>query len=179
MRGRPPKSPVVPSNKIWVDADQCPAPILQLLFRLADTRRMILTVVACKTQRWPDSAYVRGLVLGEGFDATARIAAMMDEGDYVVTDNAELATAAQRRRATALNTRGQPHAGTDAPHSVANYLATVAASRNRSLDEVLQRKDQQAFAASFDHMLGRATRAAQAAAQARIKAQQAETATED
>ena len=179
MRGRPPKSPVVPSNKIWVDADRCPAPILQLLFRFADTRRMILTVVARKTQSWPDSPYVRGLVLGEGFDATERITAMMDEGDYVVTDDAGLATAAQRRRVTALSTRGLPHTGTDAPHSVATYLASVAASRNRSMDEVLQRKDQQVFAAAFDHLLGRAARAAQAAAQARIKAQQAETATED
>lgn len=161
MRGRPPKSPVIPSRKIWVDADTCPPNIMDVLFHMAEARRLILTLVATESQTLPNSAYIRSLVVppGDGV-VSGKIAAMIDQGDLVLTNDAPLAQAAAQKKAAALNASGKSYHDDDgeAPPSVEQFMAAQAAAGHRSLAERLRRKDQQQFAARLDHHLTRAAR---------------------
>ena len=43
--------------QIWVDADACPLPIKEILFRAADRTRVTTTLVANKPLRTPYSAH--------------------------------------------------------------------------------------------------------------------------
>ncbi|HVT36269.1 MAG TPA: DUF188 domain-containing protein [Nevskiaceae bacterium] len=118
MRGRPPKSPVVPSRKIWVDSECCSRGIIDQLLRMAHERRIILTLVSSRAQAHSHehSPYVRTLVVSSEFgDAPARIAAMIDGGDIVVTSNAGLASTAGQKSATALNPGGGARGERQAP----------------------------------------------------------------
>ena len=108
MRGRPPKSSRVPSRKIWVDADKCPAPIMDVLLRTADTRRLIVTLVASRSLQSHQSAYIRTLVLPEPNDVTGKIAAMLDSGDVVITSDGPLTRAAADKSATSIAAANDP-----------------------------------------------------------------------
>lgn len=182
MRGRPAKTFVAPSRRIWVDADHCTAGTLQVLYRMAEFRRLAITVVSSKPQAWPESAYIRGVLLTEGFDSVIeRIDTMQAAGDYVITDDAGLAEASRRKGVTVLDSHGANSAddGKDAPPTLASFLAQQEALPYHGLLSVLLRKDQQLFALRFDHLLTRAARQAQAALAARTAAQARDKTAED
>ena len=61
--------------RIWVDADACPGPIRDILFRAAERLRIALTLVANKPLRTPPSPWIRAIQVPAGFDvADQRIA---------------------------------------------------------------------------------------------------------
>jgi uncharacterized protein len=94
--------------RIWVDADACPGPIKEILFRAAIRRRIELTLVANHFLRVPKSPFVRCMQVEAGFDvADKKIAASVGAGDLVVTADVPLASAVVDEGATALNPRGQ------------------------------------------------------------------------
>ncbi|MCC7411490.1 MAG: YaiI/YqxD family protein [Gammaproteobacteria bacterium] len=94
--------------RIWVDADACPNPIKEILFRAAERRGIELTLVANQPLRRPASRYVRTLQVPRGFDAADdRIVALVEAGDLVVTADIPLAAAVVDRGAHALNPRGE------------------------------------------------------------------------
>lgn len=94
--------------RIWVDADACPNPIKEILFRAAERRGIELTLVANQPLRRPASRYVRTLQVARGFDAADdRIVALVEAGDLVVTADIPLAAAVVDRGAHALNPRGE------------------------------------------------------------------------
>lgn len=182
MRGRPAKTFVAPSRRIWIDADHCAAGTLQVLYRMAELRRLAITVVSSKPQAWPESAYIRGVLLAQGFDSVnARIGAMQAVGDYVITDDAGLAESGRRKGVTVLDSHGANPAddGNDVPPTLDSFLARQEALPYRGLMSVLLRKDQQLFALRFDHLLTRAARQAQAALAARTAAQARDKAAAD
>jgi uncharacterized protein len=62
--------------RIWIDADACPNPVKEILFRAAERLRIALTLVANKPLRTPSSAYISTIQVAAGFDmADTRIAA--------------------------------------------------------------------------------------------------------
>ena len=94
--------------RIWVDADACPGPIKEILFRAAIRRRVELTLVANHFLRVPKSSFVRCVQVEAGFDvADKKIAASVAAGDLVITADVPLASAVVDAGATALNPRGQ------------------------------------------------------------------------
>ena len=133
MRGRPPKSSRVPSRKIWVDADTCPAPIMDVLLRTADSHRMILTLVASRSLQSHQSAYIRTLVLPGPDAVTGKIAAMLDSGDVVVTSDGPLARAAASKSATSLDPRN------GAEGSKASAAANDPVIFSRQLNQMIAR----------------------------------------
>ena len=54
--------------KLWVDADACPRPIKDILFRLADRREILVTLVANQGMRLPESDFVKLIQVGAGAD---------------------------------------------------------------------------------------------------------------
>ena len=95
------------SFKIWVDADACPKPAKELLFRTATKRRIDLTLVANHHLSVPKSPYIRSMQVAGGFDvADQEIADRVSPGDLVVTADVPLADQIVGLGAIALNPRG-------------------------------------------------------------------------
>lgn len=159
MKGRPPKTHVTPSRKIWVDADVCPAPILEVLFRVAEGRRLVLTLVASKSQQWPNCAYIRSLVVPPSPDAvTQRIDAMINEGDLIITADAPLAQSAARKKAAVIDPCKEPFSDDLAglQLSAQKFMQGLHGAANmRRAPEALRRRDQLVFAGQLDHVLAR------------------------
>lgn len=94
--------------RIWVDADACPAPIKELLYRTAERLRIPLTLVANQFLRTPPSAWIRALQVPGGFDlADAEIVARVQPGDLVITADIPLAASVIAKSAHALDPRGE------------------------------------------------------------------------
>lgn len=92
---------------IWVDADACPAPVKDILFRAAARTGLRLTLVANRLLRVPASPLIRAVQVAHGFDAADRhIEAAVVAGDLVITSDIPLAAAVLARGAHALEPRG-------------------------------------------------------------------------
>ena len=93
---------------IWVDADACPAPVKDILFRAATRTGLSLTLVANKLLRVPPSPVIRAVQVAHGFDAADRyIEEAVTAGDLVITADIPLAAAVLGRGAHALEPRGE------------------------------------------------------------------------
>lgn len=93
--------------QIWVDADACPRAAKEVLFRLADRRRVNVTLVANQFLKTPPSRYVQSVVVPGGFDvADSEILDRVEAGDLVITADVPLADEVIGKDATALNPRG-------------------------------------------------------------------------
>lgn len=93
--------------QIWVDADACPIAIKEMLYRAAERRRVVVTLVANQFLRVPPSCYIKTKRVAAGFNvADDQIVACINAGDLVVTADIPLAAAAIKKGAQALNPRG-------------------------------------------------------------------------
>ena len=53
---------------IWVDADACPNPVKEILFRAAERKALPLTLVANQAVGTPPSRWIKSVRVGAGFD---------------------------------------------------------------------------------------------------------------
>jgi len=147
--------------RIWVDADACPNPIKEILFRVAERMKIALTLVANKPLKVPPSRYINTLQVGTGFDmADDKITADMQSGDLVITGDIPLAAAALAKGGCVLDPRGQPYTR----ETIEGRLAT-----RKFMDELrasgvdtggpppLNHGDRQAFAWQLERLLTQAT----------------------
>ena len=145
---------------IWVDADACPGPIKEILFRAAERVRVRTVLVANHALRVPKSAFIKTQQVEHGFDvADARILAGLAPGDLIVTADVPLAAQVVAAAAFALNPRGTLYT----PDNVKEHLARRDfMDELRSAGEItrgppaLSRTDIQAFANALDKFLQRA-----------------------
>ena len=94
--------------QIWVDADACPRVIKEIIYRAADRKKVLTTLVANQPLRTPPSSYIKSMVVGSGFDvADNKIVELLDAGDLVITADIPLASDAIEKGGFALNPRGQ------------------------------------------------------------------------
>jgi uncharacterized protein len=94
--------------QIWVDADACPQPIKDILFRAAERTQVLTTLVANALLRTPASAFIRSVRVAHGFDvADHRIVQEMQPGDLVITADIPLAAEVIARGGHALDPRGE------------------------------------------------------------------------
>lgn len=145
--------------RIWVDADACPGPIKDILFRSAERVGIRLTLVANKPLSSPPSRYIDAVQVSAGLDAADRhIAAAVAAGDLVVTADIPLAADVVAKGAVALNPRGDLY--------TVDNIGERLGMRNL-MDELrgmgmatggpspLSKKDRQAFANELDRLLAR------------------------
>lgn len=93
--------------RILVDADACPQPIKQILYRAAERTHVVVVLVANRRLRVPPSFYVKVLAVTGGPDAADdRIVSEVATGDLVVTADVPLAARVVEKGAVALNPRG-------------------------------------------------------------------------
>jgi hypothetical protein len=94
--------------KIWVDADACPKPIREILFRAAERTGIALVLVANHDLRIRPSRHISFLLVGAGFDvADNEIVRRLAPGDLVITGDIPLAAEIIEKQAQALSPRGE------------------------------------------------------------------------
>ena len=93
--------------QIWVDADACPKPIKEILFRAAE-RMQISTILVANKRHWtPPSRFIRAMQVPHGINVVDReIAEQVQAGDLVVTADIPLASEVIDRGGHALDPRG-------------------------------------------------------------------------
>ena len=153
---------------IWIDADACPGPVKEILFRAADRVRVESILVANHCLKIPRSPFVKAVQVRAGFNvADALIIDSLAPGDLVIPADIPRAAEVVAAAATALNPRGTLYT----PDTIQEHLA-----RRDFMDElrstgaitggpsVLNKVHLQAFANQLDRYLTRhATAVPQAA----------------
>lgn len=93
--------------KIFVDADACPKPVKEILYRVANRLKINTIFVANKALALPRSEYIRLKVVPHGLDvADQHIIDSVEEGDLVITADIPLASEVIDKNAHALEPRG-------------------------------------------------------------------------
>jgi len=93
---------------IWVDADACPNPVKEILFRAAERLALPLTLVANHTLQTPPSRHIRAIRVEKGFDvADNHIVRQVTPGDLVITADIPLAAEVVEKGGHAINPRGE------------------------------------------------------------------------
>lgn len=93
--------------QLWVDADACPNVIKEILFRAAESRQVICTLVANQYIPLPRLPWLQSIQVPAGFDvADARIVELIHPGDLAITADIPLAAKVVEKGAFALNPRG-------------------------------------------------------------------------
>jgi uncharacterized protein YaiI (UPF0178 family) len=144
---------------IWLDADACPRVIKDVLFRTAERRRVLLTVVANTRFAIPQSQHIEFLTVASGFDqADQAIIDRVQPGDLVVTMDIPLASAVIDKGGLGLSPRGELFT----PDNIRSRL-----TMRDFMDELrgsgvmtggpapLSAKDRQQFANQLDRLLTR------------------------
>ena len=143
--------------QIWVDADACPKVIKEILFRVAERRKLHLILVANQPLQVPRSPYMRTLQVPAGFDvADSEIVSRVTAGDVVVTADIPLAAAVIERGAQALNPRGELYTKENIRErlNVRDFLDTLRATGvNTGGPAPLGHAHRQAFANQLDRLL--------------------------
>jgi len=94
--------------RIWIDADACPKPIKEMLFRAAQRVRVGLTLVANSKIHHPKSPYINAVIVAAGADvADAYIVEHAEPGDLAITADIPLAAGMIEKGGFALNPRGE------------------------------------------------------------------------
>lgn len=143
--------------QIWVDADACPVPIKEILFRAAEREKLAVTLVANQWLRTPASRYVQALQVPGGFDvADQAIVERVLSGDLVVTQDIPLAAAVIERGALAVHPRGELYTRDTIAQrlSMRNFMDEL---RGAGIDTggpaAFHARDRQAFANTLDRWL--------------------------
>ncbi len=145
--------------KIWVDADACPNPIKEILYRASMRIQMPLILVANHYLRPPASPYISAVQVPKGFDgADHHIVENLEPGDLVITADIPLAADVIANQAHALNPRGEFYDKNNIRERLAlrNFMDEL---RSGGVDTggppALHQRDRQAFANQLDRFLAK------------------------
>lgn len=149
-------------QRIWVDADACPGPIKEILFRAAERAQVMVTLVANQDLRTPPSRWVRSIRVAGGFDvADNAIVQRLAAGDLVVTQDIPLAAQAIDKGALALHPRGELYTRETVAQrlSMRNFMDELrGAGVDTGGPSAFHARDRQAFANQLDRWLQQAAR---------------------
>ena len=145
--------------RIWIDADACPGPVRDIVFRAARRVGVPVTLVANRPLQLPRSPLLAAVRVGPGLDeADHYLVRETGTDDLVITADIPLAARLVARGVAALNPRGEVY-------STENIQERLAL---RNLKEALRsagaatggpgpyhNRDKQAFANALDCWLAR------------------------
>lgn len=144
---------------IWVDADACPKPIKDILFRAATRTQIELTLVANQMLAVPKSPWIRSLQVPKGFDvADYEIVNRVAGGDLVITADIHLASEVIAKGAKVITPRGETYdAGSIAAAlTMRNFMDTLRSSGvETGGPSSFSASDQREFARELDRYLAR------------------------
>jgi uncharacterized protein len=147
----------VSEAQIWVDADACPGPVKEILFRAAERAQVMVTLVANQMLRTPPTRWVRAIQVAGGFDvADNEIVQRLSSGDLVVTQDIPLAAQAIDKGALALHPRGELYTRETIAQrlSMRNFMDELrGAGVDTGGPATFHARDRQAFANQLDRWL--------------------------
>ncbi|ASF46557.1 YaiI/YqxD family protein [Methylovulum psychrotolerans] len=145
--------------QIWVDADACPKPIKDILFRAAERTAITTTLVANQQLPIPPSRYIKMLRVHSGFDvADNEIVSRLSAGDLVITGDIPLASEVLAKGGHAINPRGERYNQETIKErlNMRDFMDTLRASGiDTGGPAALSARDVQAFANQLDGFLVR------------------------
>ncbi|MBT9097888.1 YaiI/YqxD family protein [Methylovulum psychrotolerans] len=145
--------------QIWVDADACPKPIKDILFRAAERTAITTTLVANQQLPIPPSRYIKMLRVHSGFDvADNEIVSRLSAGDLVITGDIPLASEVLAKGGHAINPRGERYSQETIKErlNMRDFMDTLRASGiDTGGPAALSARDVQAFANQLDGFLVR------------------------
>ena len=145
--------------KIWVDADACPVVIKEILFRVANRTKIMVTLVANQYIRTPPSLFIKFIQVAAGFDvADNEIVRRLESGDIVITGDIPLASEVIEKDAVAINPRGELYSKENikARLSQRDFMETLRSSGvNTGGPPPLNQTDRQNFANQLDRLLAK------------------------
>ncbi|MDH5435177.1 MAG: YaiI/YqxD family protein [Gammaproteobacteria bacterium] len=143
--------------KIWVDADACPKPVKDILFRAANRVKIELTLVANQPMNTPPSRFINSIQVPAGFDvADNKIVQDLLAGDLVITADIPLAAEVIEKGGHALNPRGEMYTVDNIRErlSMRDFMDTLRSSGVQTGGPAaLNQTDRQAFANQLDRFL--------------------------
>ena len=148
--------------RIWVDADACPKPVKEVLFRLAKRGRAKLTFVANQKLHLPGSEWIEQILVRTGMDlADKKIVELARAGDIVISADIPLAAALVKNHVLVIGPRGEL-LDDDSIHSrlaTRNLMDQLRMEGEvRSGPRPYGPKDIQAFSNQLDKMVTRLSR---------------------
>lgn len=145
--------------KIWVDADACPVPARDILFRAAERTGVEVILVANQAIRKPLLSNIRMLQVASGFDvADNEIVKQVRAGDLVITSDIPLAAEVIEEKAAALNPRGEMYSANTIKSilSMRDFMDTLRGSGIQSGGQAAYgQSDRKAFANELDRYLSK------------------------
>lgn len=148
--------------KIWVDADACPGPIKEILFRAAMRTGTPLTLVANHAMQVPNHPAIRLVTVSGGFDvADNEIVRRCGDGDLVVTSDIPLAAELIEKGAAVVTSRGERYTKETIRQrlNMRDFMETMRASGLQTGGPAaLSARDRKAFADQLDRWLSNVPR---------------------
>lgn len=145
--------------KIWVDADACPVPVKEILFRAAERQKVMVTLVANQRLNIPQSAFIRMLQVEHGFDvADNEIVKRIESGDLLISSDIPLASEVLEKGAFVITPRGErfTEENIKARLNIRDFMETLRSSGIQSGGQpVFNHTDRQAFANQLDRILAK------------------------
>lgn len=142
---------------IWVDADACPKVIKDILFRVADRKQIMVTLVANAYLRIPPSEYITMVQVPGGPDvADDEITARCSAGDLVITADIPLAARVVEKGALALDPRGKLYDADSVKQalSMRNFMDQLRGSGvETGGPDTFSQADRQMFANQLDRLM--------------------------
>jgi uncharacterized protein len=142
---------------IWVDADACPGPIREILFRASRRTGIALTFIANHPLKMPADSQINFIQVTAGFDkADEEIALLVHRGDLVISADIPLASAVIERGALCLSPRGEllDKGNIAARLSMRNFMDTLRSSGvDTGGHKTFHQRDRQQFARQLDRIL--------------------------
>jgi len=145
--------------QIWVDADACPKPVKEILFRAAERMFITTTLVANQFVQIPPSRHIKFLQVKSGYDVVDNeIVKRLEAGDLVITGDIPLAYEVISKGGHAINPRGERYTKDNIKErlNMRDFMDTLRSSGiNTGGPSALNARDVQAFANQLDQFLAK------------------------
>lgn len=144
---------------IWIDADSCPNPIKEILYRIANRKSICTTLIANQWLTIPTSPFIKMLQVEKGFDvADNKIVELVQFNDLVITSDIPLASDALNKGALVLTPRGEQYTLDTIKERLVmrDFMETMRASGIQSKGPApLSSKDREKFANQLDKLINK------------------------
>ena len=145
--------------KILVDADACPNPIKEILFRAAKRLHVPMTLFANHPVTIPPSPHIKFMLVPRGFDVADNIIVeKVEPNDLVITADIPLASDTIAKGGFALNVRGEFYTQENIQRRLAmrNFMEELRSTGQRTGGPApLNPRDHQDFANALDRFLAK------------------------
>lgn len=145
---------------IWVDADACPNPVKDMLFRASQRVKIPVTLVANQPLSTPPSPLIKSIQVASGFDvADDYIVQQAQPEDLVITADIPLAAELVEKGANVINPRGERYTASNIRQrlNMRDFMEEMRSSGQVSGGPPpFSNNDKQAFGNALDRFLAQA-----------------------